>query len=154
VYGGELLDPLDTDRVEYIKALGTEAGRYFESIRLRFSRETREVVDSVLIPKGVLVVYNPYQINRDPQRYDFPEEFVPERWMEGHYRRTDVKHPKVGVPHLNHDAGRRVCMGVPSRFGFQNRKNVLTQHRRREQDVLRQFRSPAPFLQTGACAAL
>ncbi|KAJ6602622.1 putative cytochrome P450 phenylacetate 2-hydroxylase [Mycena vulgaris] len=116
VYGGEAPDPLDTDRVEYIKALGMEAGRYFASIRLGFPRETHEdvVVDGVFIPKGVLVVYNSYQINRDPQRYDFPEEFVPERWMDGHYGRTDIKQPKVGVPHLNHGAGRRVCMGVPN----------------------------------------
>ncbi|KAJ6600148.1 cytochrome P450 [Mycena sp. CBHHK59/15] len=116
VYDGEVPDPLDTDRVEYIKALGMEAGRYFASIRLGFPRETHEdaVVDGVLIPKGVLVVYNSYQINRDPQRYDFPEEFIPERWMAGHYGRTDIKQPKVGVPHLNHGAGRRVCMGVPN----------------------------------------
>ncbi|KAJ6609908.1 cytochrome P450 [Mycena sp. CBHHK59/15] len=116
VYGGEVPDPLDTDRVEYIKALGMEAGRYFASIRLGFPRETHEdaVVDGVLIPKGVLVVYNSYQINRDPQRYDFPEEFIPERWMAGHYGRTDIEQPKVGVPHLNHGAGRRVCMGVPN----------------------------------------
>ncbi|KAJ6498713.1 putative cytochrome P450 phenylacetate 2-hydroxylase [Mycena vulgaris] len=114
VYGGETPDPLDTDRVEYIKALGMEAGRYFTSIRLGFPRETHEdvVVDGVFIPKGVLVVYNSYQINRDPQRYDFPEEFVPERWIDGRYGRTDIKQPKVGVPHLNHGAGRRVCMGV------------------------------------------
>ncbi|KAJ6550629.1 cytochrome P450 [Mycena vulgaris] len=58
-----------------------ETGRYFTSIRLGFPRETHEdvVVDGVFIPKGVLVMYNSYQINRDPQRYDFPEEFVPER---------------------------------------------------------------------------
>ncbi|KAF7307885.1 Cytochrome P450 phenylacetate [Mycena kentingensis (nom. inval.)] len=116
VYGGDVPDPLDTDRVEYIKALGMEAGRYFASIRLGFPRETHEdvYVDGVLIPKGILVVYNSYQINRDPQRYDFPEEFLPERWMDGHYGRTDMKQPKVGVPHLNHGAGRRVCMGVPN----------------------------------------
>ncbi|KAJ7713061.1 cytochrome P450, partial [Mycena metata] len=110
------LDPLDTDRVEYIKALGTEAGRYFTAIRLGFPRETHEdaVVDGVDIPKGVLVVYNSYQINRDPQRYDYPQEFIPERWMDGHYGRTDIKQPKVGVPHLNHGAGRRACMGVHS----------------------------------------
>ncbi|KAJ7122652.1 putative cytochrome P450 phenylacetate 2-hydroxylase [Mycena crocata] len=116
IYGGEAPDPLDTDRVDYIKALGMEAGRYFASIRLGFPRETHEdvVVDGVLIPKGVLVVYNSYQINRDPQRYDFPEEFLPERWMDGHYGRTDTKQAKIGVPHLNHGAGRRVCMGVPN----------------------------------------
>ncbi|KAJ7020855.1 cytochrome P450 [Mycena alexandri] len=116
VYGDQTPDPLDTDRVEYIKALGTEAGRYFTAIRLGFPRETHEdvVVDGVHIPKGVLVVYNSYQINRDSQRYDYPQEFIPERWMDGHYGRTDIKQPKVGVPHLNHGAGRRACMGVHS----------------------------------------
>ncbi|KAJ6557755.1 cytochrome P450 [Mycena capillaripes] len=116
VYGDQTPDPLDLDRVEYIKALGLEAGRYYTSIRLGFPRETHEdaVVDGVLIPKGTLVVYNSFQINRDPQRYDYPEEFIPERWMDGHYGRTDIKQPKVGVPHLNHGAGRRACMGVPS----------------------------------------
>ncbi|KAJ7749897.1 putative cytochrome P450 phenylacetate 2-hydroxylase [Mycena metata] len=116
VYGGEVPDPLDTDRVEYIKALGMEAGRYFASIRLGFPRETYEdvVVDGVLIPKSVLVAYNAYQINRDPQRYDFAEDFLPERWTDGRYGRTDVKQAKVGVPHLNHGAGRRMCMGVPN----------------------------------------
>ncbi|KAJ7463472.1 putative cytochrome P450 phenylacetate 2-hydroxylase [Mycena galericulata] len=116
VYGGEAPDPLDTDRVEYIKCLGMEAGRYFASVRLGFPRETYEdtTVDGVFIPKGVLVVYNSYQINRDPQRYDFPEEFIPERWMGKHYGRMDVEQPKVGVPHLHHGAGRRVCMGIPT----------------------------------------
>ncbi|KAJ6550604.1 cytochrome P450 [Mycena vulgaris] len=96
VYGGETPDPLDTDRVEYIKALGMEAGRYFTSIRLGFPRETHEdfVVDVMFISKGVLI------------------EFVPERWMDGHYGRTDIKQPNVGVPHLDHGAGRRMCMGV------------------------------------------
>ncbi|KAJ7664419.1 putative cytochrome P450 phenylacetate 2-hydroxylase [Mycena polygramma] len=114
VYGDETPDPLDTDRVEYIKALGMEAGRYFTSVRLGFPRETNEdvVVDGVFIPKGVLVVYNSYQINRDAQRYDLPDEFIPERWMDGHYGRTDMEQPKVGVPHLTHGAGRRVCMGI------------------------------------------
>ncbi|KAJ7681345.1 cytochrome P450 [Mycena rosella] len=114
VYGREAPDPFDTDRVEYVKALGMEGGRYFTSVRLGFPRETHEdvTVDGVFIPKGVLVVYNSYQINRDPERYNFPEEFIPERWMDGHYGHTDIKQPKVGVPHLNHGAGRRACMGV------------------------------------------
>ncbi|KAF7321109.1 Cytochrome P450 phenylacetate [Mycena chlorophos] len=116
VYGGAVPDPLDTGRVDYITALGTEAGRYFASVRLGFPRETYEdvVVDGMSIPRGVLVVYNSFQINRDPQRYDRVEEFIPERWLDGHYGRTDVKQPKVGLPHLNHGAGRRFCMGVPT----------------------------------------
>ncbi|KAJ6582379.1 hypothetical protein B0H19DRAFT_1118197 [Mycena capillaripes] len=36
IYGDQTPDPLDTDRVEYIQALGLEAGRYFAAIRLGF----------------------------------------------------------------------------------------------------------------------
>lgn len=120
VYGGASPDPFDTDRVEYIKALGLETGRYFCAIRIGFFRETYEDVAFDLngvaasIPKGTLVAYNSYLINRDPQRYDRPEEFVPERWMNGRYGRTDEKTQKVGAPHLNHGAGRRGCLGVES----------------------------------------
>ncbi|KAJ6474815.1 putative cytochrome P450 phenylacetate 2-hydroxylase [Mycena sanguinolenta] len=119
VYGDHAPDPLDTDRVEYIKALGIEAGRFWASIRLGFSREAFEdtVVDGIFIPKGTFVIYNTFQINRDPLRYDSPEEFIPERWMAGHYGRTDMLEPqttKIGVPHLTHGAGRRICMGVPN----------------------------------------
>lgn len=119
VYGDAPPDPLDTDRVEYIKALGTEAGRYYTSVRLGFPRETYDdaLVDGVLYPKGTLVIYNSFQINRDPMRYDHPEEFIPERWMDGRYGHTEIfDAPKIGVPHLTHGAGRRLCMGVPSQY--------------------------------------
>jgi cytochrome P450 len=115
IYGGEAPDPLDTDRVDYIRALATETGRYYVTARLGFSRETTEEseVEGVKIPAGVLVMQNSYWINRDPERYDNPEEFLPERWMSGHYGRMDGKAVKMGVPHMNHGAGRRYCVGIP-----------------------------------------
>ena len=83
MYGNGVPDPLDTDCVEYIKALGLEAGCFWTTIRSGFPHETVEdvVIDGFTIPKGTLVIYNSFQINRDPLRYDFPDEFVPERWM-------------------------------------------------------------------------
>ncbi|KAJ7839617.1 cytochrome P450 [Mycena leptocephala] len=121
VYGDHAPDPFDNDRVEYIKALGIEAGRFWASVDLGFSREAFKdaIVDGIFIPKGTLAIYNSFQINRDPLRYDSPEEFIPERWMEGHYGRTDMLEPqmtKIGVPHLTHGAGRRICMGIPSMY--------------------------------------
>jgi cytochrome P450 len=115
VYGGDAPDPYDVDRVEYIKALGLEAGRFFASGRLGFSRETVAEAEfaGAKIPAGTLVMQNTYWINRDPERYDQPMEFVPERWMDGHYGRLDGKAVKMGVPHLNHGAGRRFCVGIP-----------------------------------------
>ncbi|KZV60724.1 putative cytochrome P450 phenylacetate 2-hydroxylase [Peniophora sp. CONT] len=114
-YAGEVPDPLDTDRVEYISALGIEAGRYFASTRLGFPRETTEdvEVDGVHIPKGTVVMHNTYSVNRDPARYDRPDEFLPERWCAGHYGFVNQKGPRVGVPHLNNGVGRRYCLGVP-----------------------------------------
>lgn len=123
VYNGEVPDPHDTDRVEYLKALALEAGRYWTAIRLGFFRETcnDSQVDDYSIPKGTIVVYNSFQINRDPAAYNSPEKFIPERWMNGHQGRTDVPGvagDKVGVPHMGHGAGRRLCLGVPSTFSW------------------------------------
>jgi hypothetical protein len=42
VYGDTAPDPFDTDRVEYLKALGLEAGRFWTSIRSGFPRKTLE----------------------------------------------------------------------------------------------------------------
>ncbi|VDB93575.1 unnamed protein product [Peniophora sp. CBMAI 1063] len=80
-YGDADPDPLDTGRVEYISALVTKAGRYFASITLGFPRETIEDVEvnGVLIPRGTIVMHNTFSINRDPARYDRPDEFLPER---------------------------------------------------------------------------
>lgn len=119
VYNGDVPDPHDTDRVEYIKALAIEAGRYWVPIRLGFFRATDcdSHVDDYFLPKGTTIVYNSFQINRDPAGYDQPDKFIPERWMNGHQGRTDTKviDEKIGVPHLGHGAGRRYCLGVPSK---------------------------------------
>ncbi|KAJ3539297.1 hypothetical protein NM208_g5551 [Fusarium decemcellulare] len=118
VYNGTVPDPHDTDRVEYLKAMAIEAGRYWTPIRLGFFRETHKdsQVDEHFLPKGTMVVYNSYQINRDPTAYDFPDKFIPERWMNGHQGRTDTTEviDKIGVPHMGHGAGRRYCLGIPS----------------------------------------
>jgi hypothetical protein len=114
-YGDENPDPLDTDRVEYIQALGLEASRYFATTRLGFPRETTEDVtlEGVHIPEGTMVMHNTYLVNRDPARYDYVNEFMPERWMDGHYGRVSEKGERVGLPHLTNGAGRRYCLGVP-----------------------------------------
>ncbi|KZT64715.1 cytochrome P450 [Daedalea quercina L-15889] len=115
VYGDEMPDPLETDRVEYIKALGLEAGRYFTTARLGFPRETTEDVDieGVVIPAGTIVMHNSFWVNRDESRYDNVDSFVPERWMEGRYGNSSQTTERIGVPHLNHGAGRRYCLGIP-----------------------------------------
>jgi hypothetical protein len=60
---------------------------------------------------------NLYAANHDPNVFDYPEEFRPERWMNGHLGRTDIPGPvgdKMGVPFLTFGAGRRSCPGFES----------------------------------------
>lgn len=57
--------------------------------------------------------------NRDPVAYDRPDEYLPERWLEGRKGRTDILDKggeKVGVTHLTYGCGRRVCPGIDSTF--------------------------------------
>lgn len=57
--------------------------------------------------------------NRDPAVFDQPNEYLPERWLDGHKGRTDLKGEvgdKIGVTHLTYGAGRRVCPGIDSKL--------------------------------------
>ncbi|KAF8582383.1 putative cytochrome P450 phenylacetate 2-hydroxylase [Ramaria rubella] len=117
VYKGAVPEPHDFDRVEYVKALHTEGSRYYVPVRLGFPRQTvaETTYNGVKIPSGVLVIMNCFACNRDPAAYDSPDEFIPERWMNGHTGKTDSIEKsveKLGVPHLTYGAGRRVCPGI------------------------------------------
>ena len=35
------------------------------------------------IPKGTLIGFSKYVLNRDPDAFERPEEFIPERYLEG-----------------------------------------------------------------------
>ena len=65
-----------------------------------------------------LVIMNCFACNRDPAVYNSPDEFIPERWMNGNVGRTDnvTTNTKLGIPHLTYGAGRRVCPGSDSKY--------------------------------------
>ncbi|KAJ5754224.1 cytochrome P450 phenylacetate 2-hydroxylase [Penicillium manginii] len=117
VYNGEPPQPHEFDRVAYIKALHTEGSRIFTPVRLGFPRETLDGASygGHKIPKDTLVIMNLHAGNCDPNSFDRPDEFLPERWLDGRKGRTDLPGEggdKLGVPHLTYGAGRRVCPGI------------------------------------------
>lgn len=66
-----------------------------------------------------LVIMNLMAGNRDPVAFDRPEEYLPERWLEGRKGRTDMpgqSGEKLGVTHLTYGCGRRVCPGIDSTY--------------------------------------
>jgi cytochrome P450 len=61
---------------------------------------------------------NLFAANRDPNAFDRPHEYLPERWTDGRKGRTDLPGEgagKTGVPHLTYGAGCRVCPGIGNR---------------------------------------
>ena len=122
VYGVHFPDPLDIDRVEYIKALGIEL---WTSIRLGFSREAFKdpFIDGILVPEGTLVVYNSFQINRDPLIYGSPDAFRPERWIVDHTSCTNTSESHIPKFLTLHTA-----LGVVYVWGFPVSVNIYQIH--------------------------
>ncbi|KZV69573.1 cytochrome P450 [Peniophora sp. CONT] len=119
-YGSAPPDPLDTGCVEYITALGTEAGRYFATMRLGFPRETTQDV-----------------------------EFLPERWCDGHYGRVGQKDAR-GDDNASvfHAHGNKVLYGaliLLLHFFRIERAELDTQGRK---DVFPAYRSSGPVAST------
>ncbi len=59
-------------------------------------------VDGVDIPKGTLVLYSPYLTHRDPDLWDRPTDFIPQRFAES---------PVPSWGYIPFAAGERTCLG-------------------------------------------
>lgn len=69
-----------------------------------------EVYRGHLIPAGTLVVGNTWAALHDPEMYDAPEEFRPERFVAHKYGlKADVEGWRNTLPY---GAGRRICLGM------------------------------------------
>jgi len=77
----------DLDRLPWTRAVFDEAMRLYPPVWL-VSRHAKE--DDVLagreIPAGSLIIMTPYIAQRDPQLWEAPTEFRPQRFLDGHRR--------------------------------------------------------------------
>ena len=75
----ELLDSL-----KYTNAFIKESLRFFPTVPIngRFNRKECKFGDYI-IPKGSHISFRAATINFDPDQFDFPNEFIPERYLEG-----------------------------------------------------------------------
>ncbi|POS71069.1 3-hydroxyphenylacetate 6-hydroxylase [Diaporthe helianthi] len=97
-----LPDAADDQKCAYISALAREALRYFTVIPLNLPRESiRDVeYEGVRIPKGKTVYMNAWACNYDPELWEDPKVFRPERWLE-----------KPDAPLFTFGLGYRMCAG-------------------------------------------
>jgi len=105
VIGHERLPDLtDRDSLPYIEALVMELYRWNPPVTVGIPHASTES-DQYLgyhIPKGAVVIANLWGLTRNPEIYDEPESFRPERFIEG--KQLDPKQLVFGF-------GRRICPG-------------------------------------------
>ncbi|KIW84445.1 hypothetical protein Z517_03695 [Fonsecaea pedrosoi CBS 271.37] len=98
-----LCDAADDQSCIYLVAVIKEILRYFSVTRLSLPRCTIQdfVYDEKMIPKGTVIFLNVWACNMDPELWDDPESFRPERWLE-----------TPDAPIFTFGTGGRMCVGM------------------------------------------
>ncbi|XP_061356524.1 5-OH-xanthotoxin synthase-like isoform X2 [Gastrolobium bilobum] len=96
----------DIERLPYLKAVVKETLRLFPPSPLLLPRETMErcTIDGYEIQAKTLVYVNAWAIARDPENWEDPEKFYPERFLGSS---IDLKGKDFEV--IPFGAGRRMC---------------------------------------------
>ena len=113
--GQDMVEEENLANMTYLKAVVKETLRLHPPLPLlipHLSMAESEVdVARYTVPSGAWVMVNSWAINRDPEWWQKPEEFLPERFMEGgsasavDFRGNDFQFLPFG-------AGRRICPGI------------------------------------------
>ncbi|XP_055821043.1 premnaspirodiene oxygenase-like [Solanum dulcamara] len=113
--GKKDLDENDLEELKYLKLVIKETMRLHPASPLLGPRECREEtkIDGYTIPFKAKVIVNGWAIARDPESWDDPENFVPERF-ENSCVDSNGKHFQF----IPFGAGSRMCPGM--HFGLAN----------------------------------
>ncbi|XP_022994552.1 cytochrome P450 71A1-like [Cucurbita maxima] len=111
----------DIQKMEYIQFVIKESLRLHPPVPLLVPRETAADVeiDGYHIPSKTRVFVNAWKIQRDPEYWLNPNEFIPERFMDNSlvdYKGQDYEFIPFG-------SGRRKCPGMP--FGVASFEHAL-----------------------------
>ncbi|KAH9621668.1 hypothetical protein KSS87_013991 [Heliosperma pusillum] len=100
----------------YLEAVLKETLRLYPPGPLSFPRESVEdcTVNNYHIPAGTQLFVNLYKIQRDPEVWPNPSEFLPERFLTTH-KDYDVKGNFAFAPF---GSGRRICPGITFSMKF------------------------------------
>ena len=92
----------EESRVPYITAFTKEVLRYFTVLRLALPRCTQRDVkyEGMVIPEGSTVFLNAWACNMDPEVFDDPHAFLPERFLSN-----------PDLPIFTYGVGTRMCAG-------------------------------------------
>lgn len=136
--GGRLPAPDDLPRLPYTQAVVKETLRLYPPAWV-IGREAAVPceIDGLPMATGTTVFMSPWVVQRDGRFYEAPDEFRPERWLDGSAARL----PKYA--YLPFGAGPRLCIG--NTFALTEAALVLATVARRFRPSLGDARGPAPF---------
>ncbi|KAL0337144.1 UNVERIFIED_CONTAM: cytochrome [Sesamum calycinum] len=99
----------DLPKLSYLNAVIKETLRLYPPAPLLLPRETLEKcnIEGYIIPPKTIVYINAWAIARDPEYWDCPNEFVPERFLN---TKVDIIGQDFQV--IPFGAGRRGCPGI------------------------------------------
>ncbi|XAR61681.1 hypothetical protein NMG60_11016169 [Bertholletia excelsa] len=105
-----MVDEEDVQHLRYLKAVIKEALRLFPPAPLFVPHETmgRCVIGGYIIEPKTLVYINAWAIGRDPEAWESPEEFLPDRFLNGDLDSSRVQE----FGYIPFGVGRRGCPGA------------------------------------------
>ncbi|CDP07805.1 unnamed protein product [Coffea canephora] len=103
------IEETDVQDLEYLKLVVKETLRLHPPAALLLPRECREQceIDGNIIPIKTRVIVNVWAIGRDPEYWDDPESFRPER-----FENSSIDFTGTHFEYLPFGAGRRMCPGI------------------------------------------
>ncbi|QCD89243.1 geraniol 8-hydroxylase-like [Vigna unguiculata] len=107
---GNLVEESDIAKLPYLRAIVKETFRLHPAVPLLLPRkaEVEFEMHGHTIPKGAQVLVNVWAIGRDPNLWDKPSLFWPERFLESE---IDFKGRSFELTPFG--GGRRICPGLP-----------------------------------------
>ncbi|KAH7528351.1 hypothetical protein FEM48_Zijuj05G0063400 [Ziziphus jujuba var. spinosa] len=99
----------DLDKMHYLKAVIKETVRLYPPVPLLIPRESAQDINikGYDIAAGTMVITNAWALGRDPNLWEKPEEFVPERFLDSS---IDFKGQDFQL--IPFGSGRRGCPGI------------------------------------------
>ena len=117
VIGSERMPTLnDREQLLYMEAFIREVLRYSELAALGIPRRAvkNTTLQNTVIEEETLIIVNVYNIHRDPRRWEEPEKFNPERFLEKDGSLRSLSE----LSYLPFSTGNRSCVGQKLARGF------------------------------------
>ncbi|KAF8176374.1 cytochrome P450 [Mycena galopus ATCC 62051] len=104
----------DLEEMPYIRAMILEAHRFrpVAPLLIPHSTLTAEEYNGFIIPQGATIFVNLWGIFHDPELYDDPESFIPERYLLTEHGTKPGADGSDLRPNFGFGVGRRICPGI------------------------------------------